>query len=119
MIAGIILGLLYLGLIVFMIASAWKIFAKAGEPGWACLIPIYSTIVLLKIVGRPWWWLFLFIIPFVGLIFAILVAIDTAKSFGKSGGFAVGLLLLPFVFYPILGWGSATYQGPANTPTPA
>jgi hypothetical protein len=98
---------------VLIIAAFWKIFTKAGQPGWAAIIPIYNYYVLLKVVGRPGWWLILYLIPFVNLIIFIIVAIDLAKSFGKTGGFAVGLILLPFIFFPILGFGSATYVGPA------
>ena len=93
--------------------SMWKIFVKAGQPGWAAIIPIYNAYILTKIVGRPWWWLLLMLIPFVNIVIAIILAIDLAKSFGKGGGFAVGLILLGFVFYPILAFGDARYQGPA------
>jgi hypothetical protein len=98
---------------IVVIASLWKIFAKAGKPGWASIVPIYNAIVLFEIVGRPAWWILLFLIPFVNFVIAIIVAVDLAKSFGKGGGFAVGLLLLGFIFYPILGFGSARYLGPA------
>lgn len=101
---------------VVMIASMWKVFEKAGKPGWAAIIPIYNAIILLEIVGKPIWWFFLFLIPVVNLIIAIMVLMDLAKSFGKSAGFAFGLLLLGFVFFPILGFGSARYLGP---PVPA
>src|SRR6266568_8278630 len=70
--------LISLAIIVLIVASLWKIFAKAGEPGWAAIIPIYNAIVLLKIVGRPLWWLLLMLIPFVGLIFAFIVVFDLA-----------------------------------------
>lgn len=69
--------------------------------------------ILLKIVGRPWWWLILFIIPLVGLIVAIVVSVDVAKSFGKGVLFGIGLALLGFIFFPILGFGQAQYQGPS------
>lgn len=95
------------------IAAFWMIFTKAGEPGWAAIVPIYNTIVLLKIVGRPSWWIFLMFIPFVNLVFLIIAYNDLSKSFGKDPGFTVGLILLPFIFFPILGFGSARYLGPA------
>lgn len=104
--------LIELALLVFFLATFWKIFTKAGQPGWACLIPIYNVYILLKIVGRPWWWLILFIIPLVGIVVSIIVSIDVAKSFGKSVAFGIGLILLGFIFYPILAFGSAEYQGP-------
>jgi hypothetical protein len=109
----IVLTLCYLAVLVVILAGFWKVFVKAGQPGWACLIPIYNCYILLKIVGRPTWWLLLLLIPFVNFVIAILLALDLAKSFGKGTGFAIGLLLLGFIFYPILGFGSATYQGPA------
>lgn len=102
--------LVELAILVFIIAGVWKTFVKAGQPGWAAIIPIYNFYILLKIVGRPAWWLILFLIPFVNLVIAIIVAIDLAKAFGKGTGFGVGLALLGFIFYPILGFGDATYQ---------
>jgi len=85
-----------------------------SEPGWASIIPINNVIVLLKIAGKPLWWIILLIIPFVNCVIGILVVLGPAKAFGKGGGFAVGLLLLPFVFYPILGFGDAAYGGPKS-----
>ena len=111
--AGIGFLIFMLAIVVFFIAVQWKIYTKAGKPGWACIIPIYNVIVLLEIVGRPIWWIILFLIPFVGLIFAIIVTIDLAKSFGKGVGYGLGLLFLGIIFYPMLAFGSATYQGPA------
>lgn len=105
--------LFWLALVVLFVASAWKVFTKAGQPGWAAIIPIYNIIVLLQIVGRPLWWLLLMFIPLVNFVIAILIYIDLAKSFGQSTGFAIGLLLLAPIFWPILGFGSARYIGPA------
>ena len=111
--AGIGMGffLVWLAFIVVMIAAMWKVFEKAGEPGWAAIIPIYNMIVLLKIVGRPLWWVILFLIPIVNFIMFIIVAFDLAKRFGKGAGFALGIVFLPFIFFPILAWGDARYQG--------
>ncbi len=103
-----------IAIIVFYIIVEWKIYVKAGQPGWACLIPIYNIIVFLRIVGKPWWWLLLLLIPFVNIIFAIWMVNLLSKSFGKDEGFTVGLILLGFIFYPILGLGSAEYIGPAG-----
>jgi len=91
----------------------WKIFTKAGQPGWASLIPFYNVYIILKIVGREGWWLILYFIPIVSFVIQIIVAIDLAKSFGKGAGFGIGLAFLPFIFGPILGFGDASYQGPA------
>jgi hypothetical protein len=107
--AGLIVGLL---IAVIVIAGMWKIFTKAGQPGWACLIPIYNIYVLCQIVGRPGWWVILMFIPFVNFIIGIILCIDLAKSFGKGVGFGLGLIFLSFIFYPILGFGSAQYVGP-------
>jgi hypothetical protein len=98
-------------IIVAIIAGIWKVFVKAGKPGWAAIIPIYNLIVLLQIAGKPLWWIILFFIPLVNIIMAILVGIAVAKNFGKSDAFGVGLGLLGFIFYPILGFGDAEYQG--------
>ena len=101
-------------LIVFYIYVYWRIFEKAGKPGWAAIIPIYNTIILLEIVGKPWWWLLLFLIPGVNIIFAIWMTNLLSLSFGKGIGFTIGLLLLNIVFYPILAFSNAEYQGPAG-----
>ena len=111
---GGVLMFLYIALIVVMIAAEWKIFTKAGKPGWACLVPIYNMIVLLEVVGRPIWWILLFFIPVVSFIVAIMIMLDLAKVFGKSSGFAIGLIFLPFIFMLILGFGSAEYSAPAT-----
>ncbi|MEO8149585.1 MAG: DUF5684 domain-containing protein [Bacteroidia bacterium] len=89
-------------LAVFFIICMWKIYTKAGKPGWAAIIPIYNYIVMLEIVGKPIWWIFLLLIPFVNIVIAIMVVNLLSKSFGKDAGFTVGLILLGFIFYPIL-----------------
>jgi hypothetical protein len=109
---GPLFWIFYLAFTILILAAWWKIFTKAGQPGWACIIPIYNLYIWCKIVGRPWWWILLMLIPFVNFIIAIILLIDLAKSFGKGVGFGIGLLLLPFIFFPILGFGSAQYQGP-------
>ncbi|GJQ29879.1 MAG: hypothetical protein HBSAPP03_17630 [Phycisphaerae bacterium] len=106
---GLIILVIYLALIVVMIAGMWKMFAKAGQPGWAAIIPIFNIYILCKIVNRPWWWLILFFIPIVSIIAAIVIMLDLAKSFGKGVGFAVGLILLGPIFICILGFGDAKY----------
>jgi hypothetical protein len=109
-----IISLLYLAIVVLMIASLWIVFQKAGKPGWACIIPIYNAIVLLQIIGKPWWWLLLCLIPIVNIIFAIWMINLVSVVFGKGVGFTFGLILLPFIFYPILAFGDATYTKPAT-----
>ena len=107
-------GLIVMGIIgIFFIAVMWKVFTKAGEPGWAALVPIYNLVVLLKIAGKPAWWLVLFLIPLVSLVASILVAIGVAERFGKGTGFGLGLAFLGPIFYPVLAFGSAEYRGGA------
>ena len=107
---SIIFGLL---VALLLIVAMWKVFTKAGQPGWASIIPIYNLYIWCKIVGRPWWWILLMLIPFVNFIICIILCIDLAKSFGKGVGFGIGLALLGIIFFPILGFGSAQYQGPS------
>jgi len=107
---GMVVLVIYLAVVVLAIAGMWKTFAKAGQPGWGCIVPIYNAYLILKIAGRPWWWLFLLIIPFVNLIVLIIVFLDFAKNFGKGVGFALGLIFLGFIFYPVLGFSDAQYQ---------
>jgi len=106
MIFGLLIALL-------LIVAMWKVFTKAGQPGWASIIPIYNLYIWCKIVGRPWWWILLMLILFVNFIICIILCIDLAKSFGKGVGFGIGLALLGIIFFPILGFGSAQYQGPS------
>jgi len=109
---GPLFWIFWLAFTVLMIAACWKIFTKAGQPGWASIIPIYNWYILCKIVGRPGWWVILLLIPFVNFSVGIVLCIDLAKSFGKGVGFGIGLVLLSVIFFPILGFGSAQYQGP-------
>jgi len=108
---GIVGWLFYIAVIVFMLITLWKVYVKAGKPGWASLIPFYNIIVMLEIVGKPWWYLLLMFIPVVNIVISIMVTLDTAKVFGKGSGFGIGLIFLPFIFYPILAFGEAKYQG--------
>ena len=99
--------------IVLMIVAMWKVFTKAGRSGWEAIIPFYNIYVLCKIAGAGWW-LVLFLIPLVNIVISIIVALDVAKSFGKSGVFGFfGLWLFGIVGYPILAFGDARYVGPA------
>ena len=109
--AGVIPMLIGLALAIFMIVAMWKVFVKAGRPGWAMLIPIYNTYVFLKIAGKPGWWLIWFFIPLLNFIFGIIATVAFAQSFGKGAGFAVGLIFLPVIFIPILAFGEAQYVG--------
>jgi len=117
-VAGIaaLIGALIIPIIVIwvvMVISHWKIYEKAGKPGWAAIIPIYNIIVLLEIIGKPVWWILLLLIPCVNIVFAVWITNLLSKSFGQSEGFTVGLLLLGIVFYPILAFGNYQYLGPS------
>lgn len=101
---------------IFMAFVQWKVYEKAGQPGWACLVPIYNIVVLLRITKQPEWWILLFFVPFVNFVIAIMIAIELARVFGQSGGFAAGLILLPMVFFPILAFGDARYEGGSSLP---
>jgi len=98
---------------LLLIASLWKIFEKAGKPAWASLIPIYNIVILVEIIGKPTIWILWLIMPCVNFVFGIWATNLLAKSFGKTEGFTVGLIILPIVFYPILGFGGARYLGPS------
>lgn len=98
---------------VIVLIAEWKIYKKAGKPGWAVIVPIYNIYILQEIVGRPAWWTALYFLPIANMVVAIINAIDLAKSFGKDTGYAILLILLPFVGYPMLGFGSAEYTGPS------
>lgn len=102
----------WLLVIVVTMAGFWKLFEKAGKPGWAALVPIYNVIVLAEIAGKPGWWGLLVFLPCVGFIFAILLCIELAKKFGKDTLFGV-LLALPFIgtiLFLVLGFGDAQYR---------
>ena len=101
--------LVILAITVIMVASLWKVFVKAGLPGWGAIIPIYNIYLLMMVARRPGWWVILCFIPIANIIVEIIAYIDVAKNFGKTGGFAAGLILLPFIFFPILGFGNAKY----------
>jgi len=108
------MAFVYAIVLLILIIATWKIFTKAGKPGWAAIIPIYSAIVFLEIVGKPVWWIFLFLIPFVNIVFMIIAINSLSKSFGKDIVMTLLLLLLPFIGLPMLAFGDARYVGPAG-----
>jgi hypothetical protein len=113
---AIMFGILCIGLAIIAIVGQWKAFEKAGQPGWACIIPIYNLYIMTKIGGKPWWWLLLFFIPIVNVVYAIWLTNMISKSFGKDEGFTVGLILLGAIFWAILGFSKAVYMGPYGDP---
>jgi len=114
-------GYLILGaaILIFLMIIIWFVFKKAGQPGWAATIPIYNLMVGLRVAGKPWWWIFgiLFVfIPIFGILLFVVehifVSSSISRNFGQATGFTVGLILLPFLFYPILAFGK--YQWSAE-----
>ncbi len=98
-------------LYVLMIIAGWKVFTKAGKPGWAIIIPFYNIVVWCQIAGKPGWWLILYLIPIVNIIIAIIVAVNVAKAFGKSGAFGFFLLFILYIIGMfILAFGKAEYR---------
>jgi hypothetical protein len=106
----------FIAFILVMIIAQWKVFEKAGQPGWACIIPIYNIYIMTKIAGKPGIWTLLCLIPFINIIFIVWLYNMISKSFGHDEGFTVGLLLLSFIFWPILGFGKSKYLGPYGNP---
>jgi len=114
-IAVILFFLIYLGVVALMIASIWKVFTKANQPGWAAIVPIYNIIVMLDVAKKPTWWIAMYFIPIANIVFMIMTMNAVSKNFGKDEGFTVGLVLLGFVFWPILAFGDAKYVDSAPT----
>jgi hypothetical protein len=116
-VVGIIVALVgavvFFGIFGVIIAGAWKVFVKAGHPGWASIVPFYNQYVLTQIVGRPILWFILLFVPCVNFVALFLITQDLAKSFGKSSGFGIGLFLLSPIFIPLLGFGDDQYSGPS------
>ena len=102
--------------VVLTVVGNWKVFEKAGKPGWAAIVPIYNTVVLYQVSGLNPWLLLLYLVPFVNYIamfvLSIMLAGKLAKAFGKGTGFAIGIFFLQPVFTLILGFGDAKYEGP-------
>jgi hypothetical protein len=118
--AGCFAMFVYLAIIALIIISWWKVFTKAGKPGWAAIIPIYNFIVFLEILRKPLWWIVLLLIPVVNFVVMIILWLELARVFGKSSGFALGLFFLGPIFFPILAFGDAKYVGSSTAvPPPA
>jgi len=99
-----------LGVIVLIFAGLWKVFEKAGKPGWAGIIPIYNLYVLVKVSGNAWYWFALFFVPVINFFATLKVSIDIAGKFNKGILFGLGLTFLSFIFYPLLGFGGYQYN---------
>jgi hypothetical protein len=111
-----IFWVMYFGFLSVVLVGAavcgWKIFQKAGQPGWAALVPIYNIVIILQMIGKPIWWIALMFVPCVNIVVQVLIAVELAARFGKSTGYAIGMILLPFIFYPMLAFGDAQYSPP-------
>ncbi len=93
---------------ILMVISIWRLFIKAGKPGWAAIVPIYNIVVMLEISGKPMWWIAMLFIPFVNIVFGIMIYYSFVKAYGKSDGFAVLAIFFPYIMYPIMAFSSKT-----------
>ena len=98
-------------LCVFVLVCMWIIFRKADKPGWAAIVPFYNLYVLFEITWGSGMRFLLLLIPIYNIILSIQTQVRLAKAFGKSGGFAAGLIFLPYIFIPLLAFGGTAYQG--------
>ncbi len=101
-----------LGTLIYLIAvvGVWKVFTKAGKPGWLSIIPILNLFIIVDIAGKPLWWFLLFLIPGVNVIILFIVYIALARKFGQTAIFGFGLVFLPIIFWPLLGFGEFRYR---------
>ncbi len=110
---GVFMLIIYLGVIILGIASMWILYAKAGEPGWASIIPIYNAYIMLKIGGKPWYWLLLMMVPFLNIVIAIMALQAFLKAFGKGDvGSVLLALFFSIIYFPYLAFSkNVTYEG--------
>jgi hypothetical protein len=106
---GCVFGLILLAVAALGIVSQWKVFVKAGQPGWACLIPIYNFVIMCRIAGKPGWWVLLLLIPIVDIVILIMVLNGMSKHFGHGVGMTLLLIFLPIIAYPVLAFGDSRY----------
>ena len=98
---------------IFLLVCRWKIFVKAGKEGWKSIIPIYNIIILIEIVKKPTWWIFLLLIPIYNIYIMFTLNIRLSKSFGKNELFGILLTFFNFIFEPILAFSDAKYNSDA------
>ncbi len=106
-----VIWIIALAIGVVGIVAMWKVFTKAGKPGWASIVPIYNTLVLLEVIGRPWWWILLMFIPIVNLVVIVIVYNDLAKAFGYGIGMTLALIFFPYIAMLVLAFGDSKYGG--------
>lgn len=110
---SIVYSLVVIAIAVVIVVAMWKLFVKAGKPGWGAIVPFYNTYCLFDMSFGNGWLFLLLLVPCVNVVMQIIMYVKLAKAFGMGGGFAVGLIFLPYIFLPILGFGDAEYIGPA------
>lgn len=103
--------IIYLAVLVLELVAMWKLFEKAGKPGWAAIIPIYNVIVMLEIAKKEWWYVLLLFVPIVNLVVSIIITIAFVKAYGKDTGFAVLTIFFAPIMYPLLAFGDSKYVG--------
>ena len=109
---GLLCPLVFLGLFIVVMVGMWKVFEKAGQPGWAAIVPIYNQYILTcEIAKKEILWFILMFIPVANLVAAVMVSIEVARKFGKTEAYGIGLAFLGFIFYPMLGFSDARYRG--------
>lgn len=108
--------IIVVGILILMYASLWKIFTKAGKPGWAAIIPIYNAMVMAEIAEKPSWWGLLTLIPYVGMIWGIWILNRMIKRFGKGVGYTIATLFFGIITLPMLAFGDATYTPDGGNP---
>lgn len=116
-VAGLLLFLFFIIFVAVVIAvvSMWKLFTKAGKPGWAAIVPIYNLMVMAEISGKPSWWGLLVLVPFANIVFSFWIMWLFVERFGKGPGFFIFYVLLPIVALPVLAFGKSQYQPPQFT----
>ena len=112
---GFFFVLVALAVAILMIVSMWKVFEKTGQKGWKSIIPIYNYIIMLRIIKKPEWLVLFAFVPFADFVLVLIIFYNMAKAFGKGVGFAIGMVFLPFIFFPILGLGDSKYTVPVES----
>ncbi len=113
--AGLIVYyVVFLAVMIVSLVGLWKVFVKAGKPGWGAIVPFYNTYCLFEMSFGTGWLFLLILVPCVGQVMMIIMWIKLAQAFGKGAGFGIGILFLPFIFLPMLGFGDAQFIGSAN-----
>lgn len=103
--------IIYVVVVLIVLASVWRVFTKAGKPGWFAIIPILNIITLLQIAGKPVWWIILLLIPFVNFVVLIVTYMGLAKAFGQGSAFGCLLIIFAPIMFPVLAFGPYEYQG--------